>query len=105
MTASTHANADEQTASGVPVFRESLGGSLIDSARISVMAALAILPPPDVPMIILPGTVEDESEDAAVSVHGCLDQAMQWLDAARAHTIAAGAPVTSLHVANAGVPR
>lgn len=89
----------------VPVFREHMGGALIDSARISVMAALAMLPPPDAPLIVLPGNAEEESEDAAGSIHGCLEQAMEWLDAARVHTIEAGAPVTSLHVAAAGTPR
>lgn len=88
----------------VPVFQESMAGALIDSARISVMAALSLLPPPEVPLIILPGTAEQEGEDAAATVEGCLEQAMSWLDAARSHTIAAGAPVTSLHVAG-GVRR
>lgn len=85
----------------IPVFQETIAGSLIDSARISVMASLALLPPPEVPRIILPGSAEQESDDAAASVHGCLEQAMSWLDAARMHTIEAGAPVTSLHVAGA----
>ena len=81
----------------VPVFQETIAGSLIDSARISVIAALSLLPQPDAPLIVLPGTENEMSEDAAVSVHGCLEQAMEWLDAARQHTIVAGAPVTSLH--------
>jgi hypothetical protein len=81
----------------IPVFQETIAGSLIDSARISVIAALSLLPPPDAPLIILPGTEQEMSEEAAVSVHGCLEQAMEWLDAARRHTIVAGAPVTSLH--------
>jgi hypothetical protein len=78
-----------------PVFRESIGGALIDSARISIMAAMSMLPPPLI--ISLPEEVLDPDE-AAASVHGCLEQAMQWLDGARALTVEAGAPVTSLHV-------
>jgi hypothetical protein len=88
----------------VPVFQETIAGSLIDSARISVMAALSLLPPPNAPLIVVPGSEQEMSEDAAGSVHGCLEQAMEWLDAARHHTIVAGAPVTSLHVAG-GPPR
>ncbi len=95
----------------IPLYFESLAGSLIDSARISVMASLAMLPPPEVPLIILPGSESEMAEDAANSVHGCLEQAMQWLDAARAlsaeELAAKGAPPTSLHVVgsagNAGV--
>lgn len=86
----------------VPVFHETMAGALIDSARISVTAALAMLPPPDVPLIVLPGDAEEMAEDAAATVHGCLEQAMEWLDAARVHSVAAGAPVTSLHVAGPG---
>lgn len=86
----------------VPVFQESMGGALIDSARISVMAALAMLPPREAPLIILPGTEEQMAGDAAATAEGCLEQAMEWLDAARVHTVAAGAPVTSLHVAGPG---
>lgn len=89
--------SQQEETPGVPVFQESMAGALIDSARISVMAALAILPPRDVPLIMLPG--DEDADDAASSAEGCLAQAMQWLDAARVHTIAAGAPVTSLHVA------
>jgi hypothetical protein len=86
----------------VPVYRETIAGALIDSARISVMAAREMLPAPEVPLIILPGSAEEMAEDSAMSVHGCLDQAMEWLDAARMHTIEAGAPVTSFHVAGRG---
>jgi hypothetical protein len=86
----------------IPVYLESMGGSLIDSARISVMAALALLPPPAAPLIVLPGSAEQEADDDAASVHGCLGQAMEWLDVARAHAIrsleAKGAPPTSFHV-------
>jgi len=97
--------ANESTnepAESIPVFNESMAGALIDSARISVMAALSMLPPPEAPLIILPGNEQEESEDAAASIDGCLEQAMQWLDAARSHSIDRGAPVTSLHVAGAG---
>lgn len=83
----------------IPVFRESMAGALIDSARISVMAALSMLPPPEAPLIILPGSEREMADDAAATVEGCLEEAMQWLDAARVHTVTAGAPVTSLHVA------
>lgn len=89
--------------SDVPVFQESMAGALIDSARISVMAALSMLPPREAPLIVLPGTEQQMAEDAAAGAEGCLEQAMAWLDAARVHTVAAGAPVTSLHVA--GPPR
>jgi len=88
-----------KTSDTIPVFRESLAGALIDSARISVMAALAMLPPPEGPLIILPGAPPDMADDPSATPHGCLEEAMQWLDAARVHTVDAGAPVTSLHVA------
>lgn len=82
---------------GPPVSHESLGGALIDSARISVMAAMAMLPPDVAPKIILPGA--DGEDDAPPSIHDCLAQAMQWLNAARIQTIElSDAPVTSLHV-------
>lgn len=80
---------------GTPVFTESIGAALIDSARISVMAAMSMLPAPLI--ITLPEEVLDPDE-AAASVHGCLEQAMQWLDGARVITVQQGAPVTSLHV-------
>ena len=73
----------------IPVTTETIGGSLIDSARISVMAASALLP---VKRIIL------ANEDPRASVHACLDQAMNWLDMARELTIEDGAPVTSVHI-------
>lgn len=85
----------------IPHFQESLGGSLIDAARISVMGAMALLPAPDVPRIILPNTADQMADDAAASVHGCLEQAMEWLNAARAFTMeqmaAQGHPPTSFH--------
>lgn len=81
----------------IPVYQESIGSSLIDAARIAVIAAMATLPRPEVPLIILPGSAEQEADDAAATVHGCLEEAMEWLDAARRHTVAAGAPVTSFH--------
>ncbi|MFL5912750.1 MAG: hypothetical protein ACJ768_19565 [Gaiellaceae bacterium] len=87
----------------MPVFQESMAGALIDSARISVMAALSLLPPREAPLIILPGEEEELAEEAAGTVDGCLEQAMEWLDAARRHTVAAGAPVTSLHIAGAPI--
>jgi hypothetical protein len=86
----------------IPVYQEQIGGALIDAARISVMGAIALLPPPEVPRIIMPGTDQQMAEDAACSVHGCLDEAMRWLDAARAmaalHLETKGSPPTSLHV-------
>lgn len=76
-----------------PVFMESMAGALIDSARISVMAATGMLPA--YTRIVLPG----DEEDGPPNVHDCLDQAMQWLDAARVQTIEQGdTPPTSLHV-------
>lgn len=74
----------------VPVFKESIGGALIDSARITVMAAIAMLPD-------YTPLAESPLEDAPPSLHEHLDQAMQWLDNARAITVQMGAPVTSLH--------
>lgn len=97
----TAPNAED--AGHIPVFQETIAGSLIDSARISVVAALSLLPPPEAPLIVLPGTEQEMSEDTAASVQGCLEQSMAWLDAARRHTFVAGAPVTSLHVV--GGPR
>lgn len=95
--------SQQEESPSVPVYSESMAGALIDSARISVMAALSMLPPREVPLIILPGEEEQMADDAAATVDGCLEQAMQWLDAARVHSIAAGAPVTSLHVASSSL--
>lgn len=81
--------------SDVPVFKESMAGALIDSARISVMAALSMLPAP--PSLIL----APDAPTPEWTTEECLEQAMSWLDAARMHTIEDGAPVTSLHVAGA----
>lgn len=81
---------------GVPLYKESIGGALIDSARISVMAAAGMIPRSQ---IIVPDAIV--AGDTA-SVHNCLEEAMSWLDAARALTIEHGAqPPTSIHV----VPR
>lgn len=93
----------------VPVYLESIGGALIDSARIAVMGALALLPPPAAPLIVLPGMPDQMAADAASSVHGCLEEAMQWLDAARVQAAGELAAkgvdaVTSLH-AIGGRPR
>jgi hypothetical protein len=75
-----------------PMFQESMAGALIDSARISVMASMGMLPAYS--RIVLPG-----DEDEPPNVHDCLDQAMQWLNAARAQTIEqSGTPPTSLHI-------
>jgi hypothetical protein len=76
---------------GTPVYAESIGGALIDSARISVMAAGSIIPPQS--QLVLPG------DSGAPNIHDCLEQAMQWLDAARAQTVErATTPPTSFHV-------
>lgn len=61
-----------------PVFNETIGGALIDSARISVLAALSVLPNSS-PIVLSP------LDDDGPSLHDCLGQAMEWLDAARAH--------------------
>lgn len=90
--------AKAETPEEIPVFRESIGSALIDSARISVMAALMLLPPRAAESRIILASDPDYQPPEA-SPHGCLEQAMEWLDAARVHTIEAGAPVTSLHVA------
>lgn len=80
-----------EKAGAPPVFAESMGGALIDAARISTMAAAGLLPQRSA--ILLPG-----AEDGP-SVHECLEQAMNWLDAARAQTIEqSGKAPTSLHV-------
>lgn len=77
----------------VPMFEESIGGALIDAARINVMAAQAAFPELP-PVIVLPG-----DEDDPPTIGDCLAQAAQWLDAARAMTIEqAPAAPTSLHV-------
>jgi hypothetical protein len=84
----------------VRVFVEQIPGALIDSARISVMAALHLLPAePSVTRIVLPG--DDAAEP--LSVRDCLIEAAQWLDGARAMTVqeSATAP-TSLHVVGGG---
>ena len=76
--------AQEQT----PVFTESIGGALIDSARISVMAAMQFFPEPSL------SAYPDHPD-----VQQCLLEAMEWLNAARAITVEqSAAPPTSLHV-------
>jgi hypothetical protein len=75
----------------LPVFAESIGGALIDSARISIMAAVSILPAAK--KILL----ADEAD--GYTVQDCLDEAMEWLDAARVKMVkTADVPPTSLHV-------
>lgn len=96
MSHATEPEADAQA--DIPVYLESLGGSLIDAARISVMGAIALLPAPRAPLIITTDRPQP-SDDPSASAQGCLEQAMNWLEAARVLTIDAGAPVTSLHVA------
>lgn len=76
-----------------PMYRESIGGSLIDSARISVMAAAVMFPEERAPLIVTP-----EAGPPEPTLHDCLEQAMNWLDAARHLSVEKGAPVTSLHV-------
>lgn len=102
---SAQADPPSAPADPVPVYQESLGGALIDAARIAVMAALAMIPA-DSPLIVLPGSPEEMAEDVAANLHGCLEQAMQWLDGARALAMedlaAKGAPPTSLHVLERG---
>lgn len=89
-------NSDQQQA--VPVFDESIGGALIDAARINVMAAMAAFPEVG-PSILLPG-----DEDLPPTLTDCLRQAQQWLDAARAITVQMpqAPPMTSLHVVGGG---
>lgn len=82
----------EEEAKPIPVTIEAMGGALIDSARITVMAAMGLLPQK---------RIITAADDEGPNVHNCLEEAMMWLDAARAITIEQGAPVTSLHV----VPR
>jgi hypothetical protein len=75
---------------------------VIDAARISVMAAMHLIPmdADNPPRIVLPG--EDEA-DFAPTVHECLQQAMQWLDHARQLTIEqASTPPTSVHIITPG---
>jgi hypothetical protein len=89
---------DQRTvATEPPVFEESIGGALIDAARINVMAALHVLPPPQaLDKIVLPG--EDHP-----NAHDCLKRAMELLNAARALTVAQSqATPTSLHVVSTG---
>lgn len=74
------------------LFEETIGGALIDAARISTMAALRDFPPP---AIILPNAGEEPS------VGECLAQALNWLELARALSIEQSPhPVTSLHHVN-----
>lgn len=79
----------------VPVFDETMGGALIDAARINVMAALQACPDFG-RQIVIPGQAETPT------VHDCLAQAMEWLDAARALSLEQlGGPPTSIHVVGA----
>jgi hypothetical protein len=76
----------------VPVFDETIGGALIDAARINVMAALTAFPTVG-PEILLPG---DEDHP---TINECLVQAAQWLDAARAISVQmTPEAMTSIHV-------
>lgn len=79
----------------VPLHNETIAGALIDSARISVIASLEMLPEAAPRPLII--TADAPEADPLDTVQGCLEQAMQWLDAARIHTVNDGAPVTSLH--------
>jgi len=81
----------------LPLFPESVGSALIDSARISAMAAMLAFPPPPESRIV-PSDAEQEVE---ATVFDCLALAMVWLDAARVMTVQKGAPATSLHVVDA----
>lgn len=77
-------------------YAESIGSALIDAARISIMGALAMLP--DAPMIVPPG------DENVPCVQNCLDQAMQWLEAARVRTIELGyTKPTSIHAVEGGM--
>src|SRR5579871_5383552 len=88
--------SNDPSAPGMPgVYRETLGGAMIDAARISVQGALALLQLP--PRIVLPGDPD------LPSLEDCLLQAANWLDAARALACdqAPSAP-TSVHVVERG---
>jgi hypothetical protein len=79
-----------------PMFSEKIGGALIDSARISVMAALEAFPESK---IILPSEMADDPIVDPPTLQACLAQAMEWLNLARVRSLEqSGTPPTSLHV-------
>jgi hypothetical protein len=82
-----------------PIFNETMGGALIDAARIAVMAAMQMIPQS---RIVLPSDVADDAILDPPTLHNCLEEAMQWLNAARAQSLEKSkTPATSIHV----VPR
>lgn len=84
----------EKAGGASAVFIETIGGSLIDAARISIMGARAMIPPAEPSRIVMPG-----KEEEPVSVHEALGEAMNWLDLARSITVSKmTGPPTSLHV-------
>jgi hypothetical protein len=83
-----------------PIFDESIGGALLDAARINVMAAMQAFPAANVQLIVLPG-----EEEGPPTLAECLAQAMQWLDAARAMTVQQGPTPTSIHIVESGVQK
>lgn len=88
--------AGERLQAAPPVFDETLGGALIDAARINVMAALEACPAFE-RRIVLAGEPEPPT------VHECLAEAMEWLNMARALSIEQNpAALTSLHLVEAG---
>lgn len=79
-----------------PVFLETYGSALIDAARITAGTARMFFPEEDAPVIQIPG------QDPPLTVQLCLEQAMNWLDAAREASLDnAQAPPSSLHVVGA----
>jgi hypothetical protein len=84
-----------QPESGPPVFAETMGGAVIDAARISTMAAMHLIPEAPESAILLPSSAEEASD----SIHGCLEQALMWLNQARQLSVEQQpAPPTSLHI-------
>lgn len=84
-------NDEKDPEKTVPVFQESMGGALIDAARISITAAHALLPKKPAKLVLMQG------EQPTPTAHECLEEAMNWLDAARAQTVSEE-DLTSVHV-------
>jgi len=79
-------------APAIPIFDETLGGALIDAAGIAIMAALHAFTSAAARVLVA-------GDEQTPTIADCLQQAMEWIRAARMLTLAdASDAPTSLHV-------